>query len=30
MSAMTWLAAACAFGLGVYLLFALLTPERFE
>lgn len=30
MSAMIWLAAACALGLGVYLLFALLAPERFQ
>lgn len=30
MSVMTWLAAACALGLGLYLLFALLAPERFS
>lgn len=30
MSVMTWLAAICAVGLGVYLLFALLAPEKFQ
>lgn len=30
MSFMTWLAAACVLGLGVYLLFALLVPEKFS
>ena len=30
MSFMTWIAAACALGLGLYLLFALLVPEKFS